>query len=67
MTSPLFREEAFERFDYHDDSVPGAGIGLALARRSVELRGGKIRIETPKNGQRSCFCFTLPAAAGEEP
>lgn len=63
---PQFREKVFELFDRLDDSVPGTGIGLALARRIVELHGGRIWIETPKNGQGSCFCFTLPAAAGEE-
>ncbi len=63
---PRFRGRVFELFDRLDDSVPGTGIGLALARRIVELHGGRIWIETPKNGQGSCFCFTLPAAAGEE-
>ncbi len=63
---PQYRDKVFELFDRLDDSVPGTGIGLALARRIVELHGGRIWIETPKNGQGSCFCFTLPAAAGEE-
>ena len=63
---PQYRDKVFELFDRLDDSVPGTGIGLALARRIVELHGGQIWIETPKNGQGSCFCFTLPAAAGEE-
>ena len=62
-TMPVAGFEPFERLD---DSVPGTGIGLALARRIVELHGGRIWIETPKNGQGSCFCFTLPAAAGED-
>ena len=63
---PQYHHKAFELFDRLDDSVPGTGIGLALARRIVELHGGRIWIETPKYGQGSCFCFTLPAAAGEE-
>ncbi len=63
---PRYHEKVFELFDRLDDSVPGTGIGLALVRRIVELHAGRIWIETPENGQGSCFCFTLPAAAGEE-
>ena len=37
----------------------GTGLGLALARRFVELHGGTIRVESAP-GQGSTFAFVLP-------
>ena len=42
-------------------SYGGAGIGLALVRKYVELHGGKIRVES-ELGKGSTFSFILPAA-----
>ena len=40
----------------------GTGLGLALARRFVELHGGAIRVESAP-GKGSTFSFSLPSAA----
>ena len=55
----------FERFWRADPSRAshsgGTGIGLAIARRLVELQGGTIEV-TSKLGQGSTFRFCLPVA-----
>ena len=55
----------FERFWRADKSRTrdsgGTGIGLAIARRLVELQGGKIIVES-ELGKGSTFKFSLPVA-----
>jgi signal transduction histidine kinase len=43
-----------------------AGLGLAIAKRCVELQGGDIRLETAE-GQGSRFIFRLPACTPTNP
>jgi two-component system, sensor histidine kinase ChiS len=60
--SPDQLESVFEKFYQVGDSSAngrGAGIGLSIARRLVELHGGRIWVESGE-GQGSTFLFTLP-------
>jgi PAS domain S-box-containing protein len=61
---PDEQERVFERF-YQSATVPGKrgyGIGLSIARRYVELQGGRIWVESEPN-RGSTFFFTLPTSA----
>ena len=58
---PRFHDKVFGLFERLDDGVEGTGIGLAMAKRIVELHGGRIWVESEGAGQGSTFCFTLPA------
>ncbi len=51
------------RFRLHEDArgERHAGLGLAIAKRCIELQGGDIRLESGPNAG-ACFVFRLPAA-----
>jgi len=49
----------FGLFHKLDPSSEGEGIGLALARRIVELHGGRIWVESEGPGKSTTFRFTL--------
>jgi signal transduction histidine kinase len=59
----LFRE--FERLETAD-KTEGTGLGLALARRLVELHGGEIFVES-EVGRGSRFVVRLPVLGREAP
>ncbi len=59
---PEYAERIFDLFStlHPRGRYPGTGTGLAIARRVVELHGGRIWAESkPKEG--AAFHFTLPA------
>jgi signal transduction histidine kinase len=64
--APTDQELVFEAFrqvgnDY-TKKQEGTGLGLALARRFVELHGGRLSVES-EVGRGSTFTFTLPLHA----
>jgi signal transduction histidine kinase len=64
--APADQEAVFEEFrqvgtDY-TSKREGTGLGLALARRFVELHGGKIWVKS-QVGEGSTFTFSIPVKA----
>lgn len=57
---PRYHNRIFELFEKLDPSTQGSGIGLALAKRIIEVHGGRIWVESGGEGQGSTFYFTLP-------
>ncbi|MEN9869099.1 MAG: hypothetical protein RLZZ171_82, partial [Cyanobacteriota bacterium] len=59
-----FLPHVFDRFRQADStssrSSKGLGLGLAIARHSIELHGGIIEAESPGIGQGATFRVTLP-------
>jgi signal transduction histidine kinase len=62
--APDVQDRIFDTFyqidRYFTGSIPGAGLGQALARRIVEAHGGTIHVVT-REGHGSSFIFDLPA------
>ncbi|MCB8968185.1 MAG: substrate-binding domain-containing protein [Ardenticatenaceae bacterium] len=58
--APQYHSKVFDLFERLDLSVEGTGIGLALAKRIVEVHNGRIWVESAGAGQGTTFYFTLP-------
>jgi PAS domain S-box-containing protein len=61
---PKFHERIFEMFQTLQprDQVEGSGVGLALVKKLVESRGGKVEVES-NLGEGATFRFTWPLTA----
>jgi len=67
---PEMLAHVFEPFTQLDQSLErsrgGLGIGLALAKRLVEMHGGNIEAQSAGSGQGSRFIVRLPVVVQEE-
>jgi signal transduction histidine kinase len=65
---PEFLPRIFDQFTQSDPASTqrygGLGIGLALARKLVELHGGTIRAESEGEGKGATFIVALPLRSG---
>ncbi len=59
-------ERIFGVFDRLQHHVEGSGIGLALARRIIDVHGGEIWAESDGVGKGTTIYFTLPANVSPE-
>jgi signal transduction histidine kinase len=57
---PRYHERVFDLFARLDQKSTGAGVGLAIVKRIVEVHGGRIWVESEGGGRGSTFCFVLP-------
>ncbi len=66
---PEDKERIFDEFEQVDTTLSreygGAGLGLALSRKLVELHGGTISVES-NLGEGSTFTFTIPVTSPVE-
>jgi signal transduction histidine kinase len=67
---PEFLPHVFERFRQEEgagSSPGGLGLGLAIVRHLVELHGGRVRAESPGEGQGATFIVELPVETPAAP
>jgi PAS domain S-box-containing protein len=57
---PQYLKKIFGIFEKLNQKSPGAGMGLSMVQRIVEISDGKIWAESEGSGKGSCFYFTLP-------
>ncbi len=62
---PQYADRVFGMFKrLHGKDIPGTGIGLALCRKIIERKGGRIWVES-EEGKGATFRFTIPARRPE--
>ncbi len=63
--APEFIPYLFDRFRQADGSTTrrhgGLGLGLSIVRHLVELHGGDVRVQKPREGRGATFVVSLPA------
>ncbi|MEW6108586.1 MAG: response regulator [Nitrospirota bacterium] len=66
---PGDKDRIFDEFEQVDTTLSreygGAGLGLALSKKLVELHGGNITVES-RLGEGSTFAFTIPVTSPVE-
>jgi len=55
-----YLERIFSLFGKPDAMTEGTGVGLAIVKRIIESRGGKIRAESEGVTKGTTFLFMLP-------
>lgn len=63
---PQYLKRIFGIFEKLNQKSPGAGMGLSMVQRIVEISGGRIWAESEGSGKGSCFYFTLPLMMVQE-
>jgi len=58
--SARYQERVFGLFDKLDTDSAGAGVGLALVKRIVEVHGGRVWVESEGAGTGATFWVQLP-------
>jgi two-component system sensor histidine kinase KdpD len=58
--------EKFYRAEASRHQIPGAGLGLVIAREIIQVHGGEIWVES-KPGEGSVFRFAFPISGGAMP
>lgn len=59
---PEYQQRIFGLFQRADTSIEGTGVGLAIARRVIEVHGGNMWVES-EPGRGSTFWISLPDSA----
>jgi len=59
-----YHETVFGFFERLSHEIGGTGVGLALAKRIIEVHNGRLWLESAGKGQGSTFYFTLPVVEG---